>query len=86
MFLPMSWTSPFTVAMTIVPWASTSSPAARARSRSASMYGSRCATARFITRALFTTWGRNILPAPNRSPTTPMPAISGPSITSSGVA
>ena len=32
----------------------------------------------------FTTCGRNILPAPNRSPTTFMPSISGPSITSSG--
>ena len=37
MFLPMSWTSPFTVAITIVPWASTSSPAASARARSSSM-------------------------------------------------
>ena len=42
------------------------------------------ATACFITRADFTTCGRNILPEPNRSPTTFMPAISGPSITSSG--
>ena len=33
-----------------------------AGSLSASMYGIRCATAFFITRALFTTWGRNILP------------------------
>jgi hypothetical protein len=33
---------------------------------------------------LFTTCGRNILPAPNRSPTTFMPSISGPSMTSSG--
>ena len=44
----------------------------------------RTATALFITRALLTTWGRNILPAPNRSPTTFIPAISGPSMTSSG--
>ena len=44
----------------------------------------RTATAFFITRALLTTWGRNIRPAPNRSPTTFMPAISGPSMTSSG--
>ena len=42
------------------------------------------ATAFFMTRALLTTWGRNILPAPNRSPTTFIPAISGPSMTSSG--
>ncbi len=48
------------------------------------MNGSRYATARFIARALFTTCGRNILPAPNRSPTVFMPSISGPSITSSG--
>src|SRR3954465_15088833 len=37
-----------------------------------------------MTRALFTTCGRNILPAPKRSPTTFMPSISGPSITSIG--
>jgi hypothetical protein len=42
------------------------------------------ATAFFITRADFTTCGRNILPAPKRSPTTPMPSISGPSMTLSG--
>ncbi len=80
MFLPMSWTSPFTVAITILPCDRT----AAAGSFSASMYGIRWATAFFITRADFTTWGRNILPAPNRSPTTFMPAISGPSITSIG--
>ena len=48
------------------------------------MYGNSFATACFITRADFTTCGRNILPAPKRSPTMFMPAISGPSITSSG--
>ena len=48
------------------------------------MKGSRWATAFFITRADFTTCGRNILPDPNRSPTTFMPSISGPSITSIG--
>src|SRR5690606_23247458 len=37
-----------------------------------------------MTRADFTTCGRNIFPAPNRSPTTPMPSMSGPSMTSSG--
>ncbi len=37
-----------------------------------------------MTRADLTTCGRNILPAPNRSPTTFMPAISGPSMTCSG--
>ena len=48
------------------------------------MNGSRYATAFFMTRALLTTCGRNILPAPNRSPTTFMPSISGPSMMSSG--
>ena len=48
------------------------------------MNGSRYATARFIARALLTTCGRNIFPAPKRSPTTFIPSISGPSITSSG--
>ena len=37
-----------------------------------------------MTRALLTTWGRNILPAPKRSPTTFMPSISGPSMIDSG--
>ena len=37
-----------------------------------------------MTRADFTTCGRNILPSPNGSPTTFMPSISGPSITSIG--
>ena len=50
------------------------------------MNGSRWATACFITRADLTTWGRNILPWPKRSPTTFMPSISGPSITRSGCA
>ena len=78
MFLPMSCTSPFTVAMSTRPAALLSTVFA------ASMYGIRCATAFFITRALFTTCGRKSLPAPNRSPTTFMPRISGPSITSMG--
>ncbi|MNZ85828.1 hypothetical protein D3C78_1046330 [compost metagenome] len=78
MFLPMSCTSPLTVAMRILPLASGLSPF------SASMKGIRWATACFITRADFTTCGRNILPAPNRSPTTFMPLISGPSMTSMG--
>ena len=62
---------------------STAEPTAAA-AFSASMKGSRYATACFIARALFTTCGRNILPAPNRSPTIFMPSISGPSMTSSG--
>ena len=78
MFLPMSCTSPFTVAITIVPLGLPAWPDA---SFSASMNGMRWPTACFITRADFTTCGRNILPAPKRSPTTFMPAISGPSIT-----
>src|SRR5205809_483253 len=68
MFLPISCTSPFTVAMTMRPCGF--APA----DFSASMNGSKYATAFFITRALFTTCGRNILPAPNRSPTTLIPA------------
>ncbi len=76
MFLPMSWTSPLTVAITTRP-ADFDAPG----SFSASMYGTRWATAFFMTRALLTTWGRNILPAPNRSPTTFIPSISGPSMT-----
>ncbi|NKA88718.1 hypothetical protein GO305_02357 [Ralstonia solanacearum] len=81
MFLPMSCTSPFTVAMTILPRERTSPPAAAICRFSSSMNGIRWATACFITRADFTTCGRNILPAPNRSPTMFMPSISGPSIT-----
>ena len=77
MFLPMSWTSPLTVASTI-------RAAAERSVFSASMNGSRYATARFIARALFTTCGRNIFPEPKRSPTIFIPSMSGPSITSSG--
>ena len=87
MFLPMSWTSPLTVAIRILPAvlrSPLSMPLAALASFSASMYGSSPATACFMTRADFTTCGRNILPAPNRSPTTFMPAISGPSMTCSG--
>ena len=38
----------------------------------------RCATACFMTRALLTTWGRNIRPDPNRSPTMSMPGHQRP--------
>src|ERR1700694_1380348 len=82
MFFPMSWTSPLTVAVTSLPRTLTLPDAFF----SACMNGSRYATARFIARALFTTCGRNILPAPNRSPTTFMPSINGPSMTISGLA
>ncbi len=80
MFFPMSCTSPLTVAMTTLPFARVSA----FRSFSASMNGMRWATARFITRALLTTCGRNILPLPKRSPTTFIPSMSGPSMTSIG--
>ena len=85
MFLPMSCTSPFTVARTILPCAFTASPRAAIAAFSASMNGVRYATDFFITRADFTTCGKNILPAPNKSPTTLMPAINGPSMTVSGL-
>ena len=105
MFLPMSCTSPFTVAMRKRPAerprsarrrASSSLSAgffaltaamspARCSAFSSSMYGVSHATAFFITRADLTTCGRNILPAPKRSPTTLMPSISGPSMTLSGL-
>src|ERR1700733_10703028 len=78
MFLPMSWTSPLTVAITTLPFERL------VPSFSCSMYGISTETAFFMTRADLTTCGRNILPAPNRSPTTFMPSMSGPSITSSG--
>ena len=42
-------------------------------SLSFSINGIRWPTAFFITRADLITWGRNILPAPNKSPTIPMP-------------
>ena len=42
-------------------------------SRSFSMNGTRYPTAFFITRADLITWGRNIRPEPNRSPTTDIP-------------
>ena len=49
------------------------------------MKGVRYATDFFITRALLTTWGKNILPAPNKSPTILIPDIRGPSITANGL-
>ena len=76
-FFPISCTSPFTVASKIL-------PAAEASCFAASMYGVRTATLFFMTRALFTTCGKNILPTPNRSPTMFIPSINGPSMTSNG--
>src|SRR3954453_14891699 len=64
MFLPMSCTSPLTVAITIVPFFSCTSSGFF----SASMNGIRKATDFFITRADLTTCGRNILPAPTLPP------------------
>ncbi len=81
MFLPMSWTSPFTVASTILPAPLWLEPPALLLLLHV---GVRWATARFIARALLTTCGRNIFPTANRSPTIFMPSISGPSMTSSG--
>ncbi len=57
MFLPMSWTSPLTVAITILPLAVVTP----VRRFSASISGSRIATAFFITRADLTTWGQEHL-------------------------
>ena len=78
----MSCTSPLTVAITILPLGLATIPVRSSSAAfSASINGIKCATACFITRADFTTCGRNILPWPNKSPTTFMPSISGPSIT-----
>ena len=52
---------------------------------SSSRYGIRIATAFFITRALLTTCGRNILPDPKRSPTKFIPSMRGPSIIERGL-
>ena len=80
-FFPISCTSPFTVAKTMVPLEISASPFS---SFSFSINGIKWATAFFITRADFTTCGRNILPEPNKSPTRFIPSINGPSITSIG--
>ncbi len=53
MFLPMSWTSPFTVAIRIRPFGP--APPRPPAFFSASSHGTRIPTAFFITRALFTT-------------------------------
>ena len=78
MFFPISWTSPFTVAINTLPEED------RTPFFSASINGNKYATAFFITRADFTTCGKNIFPLPKRSPTVFIPAINGPSITSIG--
>ena len=74
-FLPMSWTSPFTVASTMVPFWLPSF---------FSIFGSRYATAAFITPAESSTDGNCILRAPNSSPTVLMPSSRMLLMTSSG--
>ena len=74
MFFPMSWTSPFTVATTILGFAVLASDSV------VFMYGWRISTASLITLADFTTCGRNILPSPKSFPTVSMPSMSGPSM------
>ena len=90
-FFPISCTSPFTVASNIFAAPAPSSfivPAALCSAWrilfSSSINGVSTATAFFITLALFTTCGKNIFPAPNKSPTIFIPSINGPSITSNG--
>ncbi len=61
----MSWTSPLTVARTILPLPDSPS--------TFSMCGSRCATAVFMTSALCSTNGSCISPDPNSWPTVFIP-------------
>ena len=82
-FFPISCTSPFTVANNTL--GTLPAVAVGLFFFSSSIKGVSQATLFFITRALFTTCGKNIFPAPNRSPTTFIPAIRGPSITSRGL-
>ena len=74
-FLPMSWTSPFTVASTTLPLFALSSR---------SMWGSRCPTAAFIDSADCSTSATISWLALNCLPTSSIPAISGPLMISSG--
>ncbi len=73
----MSWTSPLTVASTIVP---------RVAASAFSMNGSRCATAAFIASADWSTSATISWLSLNRRPTSSMPFISGPLMISSGAA
>ena len=77
MFLPMSCTSPLTVAMMNLPRFAVSP----VRAFSCSMRGCRMATACFMVRALLTTWGRNIFPSPKSWPTRFIPSMRGCSMT-----
>ena len=79
MFLPMSWTSPLTVAIRIRGFALELS------ALSCSIYGRSTATASRITLADLTTCGRNIFPSAKSSPTFAIPSINGPSITSTAL-
>ena len=76
-FLPMSWTSPLTVASTTLP---------RALVVSASMNCSRWETAAFMASALCSTSATMSWLSLKSRPTSAMPAIRGPLITSSGAA
>ena len=80
MFFPISWTSPLTVASTTVP---TPDPPVAGL---CSNRGCRMSTARFITRAERTTWGRKSFPSPNSFPTWAIPSIKGPSMIEAPVA
>ena len=78
MFLPMSH-----IALTV---ATTTVPAWLARRAFAGLHeGQKVRDRLFMTCALLTTWGRNILPSLKSRPTIFMPSMSGPSITSSGL-
>ena len=76
-FLPMSWTSPFTVASTTLP---------RLAVWVLSIFGSRWVTAAFIASALCSTSATISSLAPNSRPTSSIPFISGPLMISSGPA
>ena len=79
MFLPMSCTSPLTVArMTL--GILLSLVASVLPLSEVFIYGSSNVTISLITFADFTTCGRNILPSPKSLPTVSIPAISGPSM------
>ncbi len=75
-FLPMSCTSPFTVASTMVPLALPSL---------FSMWGSKKETAAFMVWADCNTKGNCISPLPNSSPTTRIPSSSSSLMMCSGV-
>ena len=67
MFLPMSCTSPLTVAITILPLLHVH-PGGFLLALFFLDVGDQVRHGAFMTRALFTTWGRNILPWPTGRP------------------